>query len=404
MIKKKILSICVAAALVITTTLTTISAKNDDRVDVIGLFEINGATTKMQEESIDFKLTSTKATIKFTNPIAMSGFSFRWNGVDDSKKKLEKLNLKLTDKDNENNSLLVTFGRLSDDFTSVKINNQGKTYLTKGSTYKKNNEDISISFNENLNSFADDAGSYKVTVDTNLNGDIFEGFQKKGAILELVVEGAKGTTFSLKTINGQSFGNAYTTDNMEPIICIPNVEKSAEKGSVKVLQAATAYDVLKSESTLKLTVQDPDGDVVKDEKGTELKDVDGNKEYEVKFSKFGQYRILYVASDGENKTRNTGYQINVNDTGAPNIELEDEMESEIKVGETLEFPKLKITDNKDDKFTSWAYVKCPSGVVRHAKDKYKLDEEGVYKITFCAQDESGNIGYYEKEILAKGGK
>lgn len=404
MIKKRILSICVAAALVITTTLTTISAKNDDRVDAIGLFEINGATTKMQEESIDFKLTSTKATIKFANPIAMSGFTFRWNGVQDSKKKLEKLNLKLTDKDNENNSLLVTFGRLSDDYTSIKINNQGKTYLTKGSTYKKNKEDISITFNENLNSFTDDAGSYKVDVDKNLNGDIFEGFEQKGAILELEVEGAKGATFSLKTINGQGFGNVYTTDNMEPIICIPDVEKKAEKGSVKVLPAAKAYDVLKSETTLKLTVQDPDGDVVKDESGTELKDVDGNKEYEVKFSKFGQYRILYVASDGENKTRNTGYQINVNDTGAPNIELEEKMESEIKVGETVEFPKLKISDNKDDKFTSWTYVKCPSGVVKYAKDKYKFDDEGVYKITFCAQDESGNIGYYEKEILAKGGK
>ena len=112
--KKRIFSFCVALALLMSVIGITSLADESKEVDQTGLFEVSGATAEMKEQSLDFILTEKTATIKFKKPLGASGFSFRWNGVEDGKKRLETMALQLTDSENADCSVKLTFGKLSD--------------------------------------------------------------------------------------------------------------------------------------------------------------------------------------------------------------------------------------------------------------------------------------------------
>ena len=399
--KKRMISACVALTLILSCITGTSLAKEEKVVDPISFFEIEGATAELADQSLDFTLTGETATIRFKNPLAASGFSLSWNGVNDSEKKLEKLELLLEDSQDSSSSVKLTFGKLSDEYTSVSYNDETHSYLTAGATYAENEADISVKFEESTNSFTDDAGAYEITAKNCVNGERFNGFDSMGVMMTMTITGKSGATVRLKSINTQSFGKDYVVDNVEPMLCVPVDQMRMVYNSVGVLPKAAAYDVFTEETSLKLTVKDPDGDVVTDESGKKLEDVDGNSEYQIRFSKYGQYRVVYVASDGTNKTRGMGYQISVQDAGAPEVTLKKEMKAKTTVGTEVVFPEMVVKDNVSEEFTTWINVLHPNGRMTCEKTGFTPDEEGVYRITFCAQDENGNIGRFATSIYAE---
>lgn len=401
--KKKLLSAGLTLALFVSCLVTPAVAQKSGIVDMEKQFAVKGTKMTVNEDAVQFTLTQETATIRYVRPLATAGFSFRINGVDDKEKKLEKISMKLTDIEDEACSICVNLGQLNDENTAVKLNSEGRTYLTAGSMYKKNKMDIALVFNENQLSFSDDQNAYTMQVETCENGTSFDGFPSMGVTMELTVTGKAGATFDLKTINNQNFGESFRTDRVEPVLCIPNMKKSVLKDSVVELMPAAAYDVLSDNVTLKLTVQDAQSNIVEDINGTKLDKVDGTKVYQVKLTEYGQYRISYVASDGENKTRNMGYQMTVKDAAAPNITLVKTFEQTVKVGEEFIFPEVEVEDNAKGDITTYVTVKAPNGVITREKDKFVPQTEGVYTITFSALDASGNIGRYQVEICAEGG-
>lgn len=401
--KKRWISLLVALSVV--AGCITVQTLADDKhvVDPVSYFDVTGADVELKDESIHFILTEENATVKFKKALATSGYSLKFNGVDDSANKLESVEMTMTDSENEDCSVKIGFYKLSDDSTAVRYNDDTRSYLTAGSLNKLNATDMSILFQETTNTFTDDAASYSMKVEDCENGTKFDGFDSMGAMVSWNLSGKKGAVFSIKSINSQRIGSNYTEDTVEPYLCLDNSVTKVSKGMTCILPPTRAYDVYSDDVTLKLTVQDPDGDVIKDTSGKALEDVDGTKEYEIKFDKYGQYRIVYVASDGTNKTRGIGYQIAVNDEGAPEIQLKESLPGKVTVGTTVEFPEMIVKDNVSETCETWVNVLHPAGYMTCESDSFVADEEGIYTITFCANDENGNIGRFVVKIFAERG-
>ncbi len=399
---KRIIALC--TSLIILFSLVAFIAIADDThvVNPTNLFEVEGAKVTLREDSVDFQLTGNEARIKVKKPLSASGFSMQWNGVNDKEQKLETVVMFLTDSEDDACNVTLTFGKLNENNTSIKFNKENQSYLTAGSTYKKNHTDINVQFQTSTNTFTDELGAYAIEAETCTNGMIFDGFPSMGVMLELTITGKKGATFCLTNINGQPLGSNYTSDNVEPLLCLQNTNMKVSKGLTCILPSAKAYDVYSEETSLNLTVQDPEGNVVSDTNGKKLEDVDGTKEYEILFDKYGQYRVIYVASDGDNKTRGIGFQINVNDEGAPEIQLKQKLEDIVSVGTRIDFPELIVTDNVEGECITWVNVLYPEGYMICEKDGFVVKTEGIYTITFCAKDANGNIGRFETTIYAKG--
>lgn len=400
--KKKILTTIVVLLLVVIGVTVTSFAENGKEVDQLSYFELAGATAELKDESLHITLTEETATIQFKNVLAASGFSFQWNGVDDQDEKLSQLTVVLTDSQDEDCSVKVNFIKLNEQNTAVRYNDETRSYLTEGATCLENDTPISLKFNENTNTFTDALEAYKMTANSCINGEDFNGFASKGVNLKLIVTGKIGANFSINAINEQPFGKNYVIDNVEPTLCIPTGQTNMMHNSIATLPKAAAFDVFSDEATLELTVQDPEGNVIKDESGKLLDNVDGSKEYRIKFSEYGTYRVVYVASDGVNKTRGMGYQINVKDEGTPVIQLKKEMTTKATVGEEIVFPELIIDDNTDGEFITWTNVLHPEGYMTCEKTSFTPTTPGQYVITFCAQDESGNIGRFVTNIYVEG--
>ena len=408
--KRTIISVTVALGLLISCIAFPAAAKEanypymkDGKIDMLGYFDVKGATNALKTDSVDFTLTEQTATITFKKSLAADIFSLHWNGVDDSKKLLESLSVVMTDTKDSNSSLKVTFSKVNDINTAVTLSGEGKTYLIPASTYKVNQTDMELAYDAATKSLSD-GNSDTFYPAKSQNGNDFEGFQSHSLTVTIEVTGKVGATFSLKELNTQRFGSDYQTDNVEPDICIPFSLTKALYNSVVTLPTAMAADVLADNATLKMTVKTPSGKIATDKAGTSLKDVDGNASHKLKVNEYGLYRVSYAASDGTNQTRDIGYTISVTDMGAPAVQLASEFPQKITVGTEVKFPKMKITDNAKGNCATWINVKHPSGIITHETTGFKPEEKGKYTIIFSAVDSSGNIGSLTMETNAEGGK
>ena len=78
------------------------------------------------------------------------------------------------------------------------------------------------------------------------------------------------------------------------------------------------------------------------------------------------------------------------------------MTKKVTLGEKVVFPELKINDNVAGEFITWTNVLHPEGYMTCEKASFIPDTPGEYVITFCAQDESGNIGRLVTNIYVEG--
>lgn len=402
MTRKRIVAFCMAFAVILSGITLKTFAEEEKNVDQLSFFEIQGAEAKLKEDAIDFTLKNDTATIRFKNPLAASGFSVRWNGVNDKAKKLEALVFGLQDYQNEEIGVNLAFGKMNDQNISVKYNTDKRTYLTAGSMNAKNDTDVYVQFNEVTKSFVDGAGNYTIKVENSINGMKFQGFDSLGVNMTITMKGKKGASFSLRELNGQPLGKKYENDTVEPVLCVPGDQTNVVHNSITELPKAAAFDVFTDTTTLKLTVQDPEGNSMKDVDGKVLEDVDGNKQYRIKFSQYGQYRVMYVASDGVNKTRKIGYQIDIQYKGVPTIALEEAIPETVPLHEEVIFPTTKVDDQLKGEIVQWVNVTHPEGYITCEEASFVPKTEGIYKITFSALDENGNIGRLEVNVYAEG--
>ena len=141
---KRIIALCISTIMLFSLVAFIAIADDTHVVNPTNLFEVEGAKVTLSEDSVDFQLTGNEARIKVKKPLSASGFSMQWNGVDDEEQKLEAVVMSLTDSEDDACNVTLTFGKLNENNTSIKFNKENQSYLTAGSTYKKNHTDINV--------------------------------------------------------------------------------------------------------------------------------------------------------------------------------------------------------------------------------------------------------------------
>lgn len=409
--KKRIIAIITVVALSLTVVLMTTAKKTDaggysyvdesGKIDLPAYFTTKGAKASLQKESMDFVMQEDEATVTFNKPLASDSFALAFSGVKGNT--LKRIDITLTDVENENETVTIIYEAMSAESSLVRIANTARSNIIDGSFFMENDYDFFVHYSAEYRHFSDDV-NYKVPVLESLNGTIFPGFSSHKVIMNVRLYGKNGSIFRVKEINRQRMGSLYSEDTENPGITIVNQVNKAVLGSTIPLQTAFATDVLADEATITMSVEDPEGKVVTAVDGTKLKEVSPEKVYRIKIDKSGTYRVLYKATDGKNSTRSMSYPIMVADNEAPIITVEEKVAVSTKVGDKLTFPKVSYSDNASnaDAITKWTTVKYPSGVVFEEKNSVELTQEGVYEITFSAMDEAGNISRKTVKTYAEG--
>lgn len=376
-------------------------ASDNGRVDFKDYFRAEGAELSIADASVDVVLKGENAKVSFLRNVTSSGFSISFSGVEGSE--LERADIILTDASDESCSVKLSYVRMNETYTAVALNDSSRSYITNGSLYKENDSDFYVTYEAASNVFTDSA-NFTIPVATTSEGEAFTGFKSQVVKVTIELQGKSESVFRLKEINRQRFGKEYENDNVEPMITVVNGVTEAVKGQIVNLPTAFASDVLQEIATVKMTVKDPDGNIMKAVDGTNLSEVTPDKSYQIKIDAYGSYRIEYQATDGINMTRTMASQINVVDASKPRITLSQLVPTSGKLGETLVFPTMEITDNmtEAEKITSWITVKYPCGKLRACKESVVLSEAGQYTITFHAMDEEGNIGTVTQKIYVEG--
>lgn len=395
---KKVISIGILTALVLG---TVVSATDNGTVNMEDYFTAQGAKITVQEESVDMVLIKDTASVTFNKPLTSDGFSLSFAGVEGNT--LEKADIILTDIKDEKNSIKLSYIRMNDDYTAVALNDSKRSYVTNGSMYHQNDVDFYMTYNAKSNVITD-SSTYTIPVATTQNGNAFEGFSEQMISVRIELYGSKGSVMCLKELNRQRLGTEYEIDSVEPMITIINGVSEAMKGSVISLPTAFASDVLAENATIKMSVRDPEGNIVTAEDGTKLEEVIPDKVYQIKIADYGEYRMEYQATDGRNATRTVSSQIKVVDVSKPTIKLSEILPTEAKVGEELVLPEMACEDNVTEKdgIVTWITVQHPSGKIRSCSTTLKLEEEGQYRFVFYAMDGEGNIQKKVQKIYVEG--
>lgn len=396
--KKVMLSLGIVASLVAG---MVSFATDDGTVQMEKLFQVEGAQVNVQEQSVDFIMKGETATVTFVKPLASDGFSLSFAGVDDNS--MQQIDFVLTDSVDDKSSTKLNFIRMNDTYTAVALNDSERSYITNGSMYLNNDTDFYFTYNADSQVFTDSA-SYTIPVSANVDGSAFKGYTSQMLDLTVVLHGETGSVFRLKDMNRQRMGRDYEIDNVEPIITLTNGVAEAKKGSTIKLPTAFATDVLSDTASVKMSVLDPEGNVVKAIDGTKLEDVTPDKAYEITIDSYGDYRLEYQATDGKNKTRTVSSQIHVVDDSKPIVKLSELLPESAKVGDELVLPELSCEDNVTtaENLVTWVTVKCPSGKMCGVKKSIILEEKGQYQFSFHGMDEEGNIRSIVQKIYVEG--
>lgn len=409
--KKRILAVILVAATALVGSLAIAASgtktygypyqDENGQIDLAGYFTVEGADMQMSEDTMNFVMQGEEATVVFNKPLASDNFQLVFAGV--AGNTLNKVEFLLADSENTDETVKITYNRMSDVQTSVIVNDSNRSFITTGSLYQDNDGNFTVAYSAISNCFGDGM-TLTIPVLETINGEGFSGFTSQRVNLTIRLYGEDGSVFCLKSINQQRVGSKYVEDTTAPLVSVVKPLSYVVKDSEATLPTAFATDVLADNATVTMSVLDPEGEIVSATDGTKLENVTPDKAYVITVEKYGTYRIEYKATDGTNETRSVVSRVNVVDETEPELEVKKTIPTSHKVGDKLTFPEVTCSDNisEAENIKLYVTVKHPNGIVTAESKSVELSEEGVYEITFIAVDEAGNLGRLLMKTYAEG--
>ncbi len=232
-----------------------------------------------------------------------------------------------------------------------------------------------------------------VPISTYLNGKEFNGFTSGFVNFTLAgvdIQGANAIKIS--QINNQPVRKVIRNDAVLPeIALVDNIKRTVEIGDVITLSDVVAGDVLDNNTTVSLTVKNPDGSIARSKDGVLLNNVVPSA-YKINVVEYGNYLAEYVAVDGNGGKYTYTVNIASVDLIPPEIIVDDEIEREAEVGDKINIPEATITDNAEGNYRLQIYVCTPLNVytLYNSKNTYKFTMVGEWKIIYLAYDANEN--------------
>ncbi len=364
------------------------------------IFEGDAVTT---DEGTAITLSAENAYISLPYMLSPDGLNFDFFVLEE-KLNFNAVTLKLTDK----NGTTVTFA--IKDLTSVspKLVIGGKdTSLTISKTRQtfssgasekyagKNYYTFSIAY-ENFYKALLNGSAVQTYVETDVRGVKFEGFDG-GVYADISVEEISGTTAEIviTRIGNQLFyssGFVYG-DITGPSVYSPSFRlgnANVQKGYVLDVSGLKAYDVLKGNSSVSVTLTQPDGTKV-------YENVSPDKAQKHTLSSIGVYLLKITAKDGGGAVTNLTYRFAVDDDTPPVLNVAGEIVKTAKAGDRIALAAASATD--ESVVTVKVYVFRPDGKIdfvfvggaSFAGGEYRLGRSGVHRVVYSAEDEYGNV-------------
>lgn len=331
-----------------------------------------------------FSCKQVGSSLTFINPLPVSVFKMSIATTIESK--MAAYTIRLTDSLKANQ--VVEIKIKDNDGTAYAY--LGKEYFKLPSTFN-NGGTLGIKL-KNQNQFY--CGSKLICeIQNYANGLDFNGFDSGFVYMTVICdELAKNEVaeFYINDVINQSmffkvFGDESACDYVTPSI-IKDREFNLYQpiGKYFTLPRTIAYDVFGRESQLTVSLIDPDGQEIYSGYG---------EEKTVRLEKYGKYSLVYFASDSNYNPSRLEYTITCFDAVAPQININGEVKTQYKVGETLKKLTVEGFDfySEKEKLIVKTYVlDLSTGELVLVSGNYNFSRSGKYVLRYYVEDEFGN--------------
>ena len=204
-------------------------------------------------------------------------------------------------------------------------------------------------------------------------------------------------------VNNQTMGMILEDDVNKPELAVRNSYKLAYQPNEKVtVLDVVGESVLNTYVGITVRVTGPDKKVITADDGTILNKVPVS-DYVIYLEEYGDYRIIYTATDESGKTASITIPIGVYDFVKPEIILEGEVVTSTTVGDAIVLPNATCKDNctADKNIRFSIQVVEPNGAVKTYDNKMTYTSAGMWTIRYVAYDEVGNMQLLTYKVVVK---
>ena len=368
-------------------------------LDMSRYFYDEGFSSVSRAQSyIDFETSSDGASLTFVKDIPSYGFEIDF-AIPSSKNLLESVDIELTNTDGSGRSVVfrIEKGPETDPHSALWINGVRKADIV-GDFHGLSSQRIRVAYEAETGQVEDNSGLAVATISDYSDGTEFEGFTDEVS-LKITLNGVTGAAdFRLYQLGNQRF-SSLEGDYTSPVVSLSGeMVRTASLGDTVEIVPAAAYDILSFGADVSLSVYSPAGEII-------LSEEDCSKGYSFEASEYGQYRIVFSASDENGNSYDHTLVVYVDDEVAPEIASDEDVPSSGKVGERISLPTLMADDNVDGAIACRIYLIDPDNQMSDITSDagFTPKEEGRYIVRYAATDAAGNISFadYAIEVSAQ---
>lgn len=248
--------------------------------------------------------------------------------------------------------------------------------------------------NRLVDSYGNPISAKIAKIDTWANGTPFDGYTDGTCTVSFAVKGVNDTTkFALMKVNNQTFYTEAIGDSKlsfndfsAPVLYVyGKYQTSYSLGDKVTLYRAEAFDVVKSQAYITLTVEKPDGTIYY--QGT------ANENMPLLLSEYGDWIITYSTHDGNDLfSIEERFVFNVVDDVDPIVSVSQELPQYLAINSTYTFPVAQVFDNATQNCEYYVIISRPDGM-REAvvNNQYTFTKKGLYTVSYYAMDEYMNV-------------
>ena len=302
------------------------------------------------------------------------------------------LQLKITVKQISEGKLGLYLNEATEKLMPITLKADGAVYFT---------------FNSFTKEISDAAGKKVLTVEYDLNGYLFDGFESGGANISFTVNGVTQTTFfRLNQVGNQRFVTSYFNgeaqayvDRIPPQLSYTFAMNSTslQMGDRIEVAAAKAFDVLQSNASVTVTVESPTKVLYS---GVAI-----DESFSFVTEEYGYYTITYTVKAGARTEKLPSYFIKVIDETPPTLTVNGQIAESCNVGSTLSLPSATISDDntlaEDLKFFVFVIEPCGRYVDVTESLSYQVEKTGKYTVVYYLVDNDYNVMRQEYVVIAK---
>ncbi|MBQ7373682.1 MAG: hypothetical protein IJW64_03875 [Clostridia bacterium] len=367
--------------------------------DYIKYMQGNYSDSALTENGAKYVFSDSDAKMQFINKISNANFGVKFNL---SATQVEKIEITLRDAQNpDGDYVCYVLEKGSSSTIQISISQYRDFRMTSTmvvpSKYTKLNGNFVIS-QTNLGIDFD-----------GLQIDGIKSFEKDDVLLEMGVVAQGGCEITVSQINNQEFTVQESMRESKPQLKFQSFNGVTEVGVNQEISTCYSSAVLGSVllKDVKVTVYNPDGEVVTSTDGVRLENVKASLLYTIRLEKVGQYRVEYSTSlIGANKVKTQTtlkyddyYVINVSESQAPEIKFKDGANTQttvkLKVGAKHTVKEFTVTDNVSSGENIKVYTMILDKYFTleengYGVSEYKFNRAGEYIVYVLAYDEFGN--------------